>query len=97
MKIRRLDVSNFRGIRALSWRLPPDQSFFVLIGPGDATKSTILTAIERGLSDRWNITFVDTDFFHANVDEPIRIRVAVTDLPPDLLGIDELRPPPRRY
>lgn len=52
MKIRRIDIENFRGIRRLSWRLPDDQTFFVLIGPGDATKSTILTALERGLSDR---------------------------------------------
>lgn len=90
MKIRRLDVDNFRGIRALSWRLPVDQGFFALIGPGDATKSTILTAIERGLSDRWNIVFIDTDFYKGDTAEPIRIRIALSDLPPDLLSIDEL-------
>jgi putative ATP-dependent endonuclease of OLD family len=90
MKIRRIDIVNFRGIRQLSWCLPPEQTFFVLIGPGDATKSTILTAVERALSDRWNITFTDTDFYNANIDNPIRIRVAVSDLPTDLLGLDEL-------
>ncbi|MCL8026461.1 ATP-dependent nuclease [Nocardioides bruguierae] len=90
MQIRRIDIENFRGVRELSWRLPADQTFYVLIGPGDATKSTILTALERALSDRWNITFTDTDFYDANIDTPIRIRVAVTDLPPDLLAIDEL-------
>lgn len=90
MKIRRIDVSNFRGIKEMSWRLPVDQTFFVLIGPGDSTKSTILTAVERGLSDRWNIAFSDTDFHHCNIDDPIVIRIAVGELPADLLAIDEL-------
>jgi len=90
MQIRRIDIENFRGVHRLSWRLPADQTFFVLIGPGDATKSTILTAIERGLSDRWNITFTDTDFYNGGIDEPIRIRIAVSDLPTDLLALDEL-------
>lgn len=90
MKIRRIDVSNFRGIKEMSWRLPIDKTFFVLIGPGDATKSTILTAVERGLSDRWNIAFSDTDFHHCNIDNPIVIRIAVGELPADLLALDEL-------
>ncbi|HEY9565830.1 MAG TPA: AAA family ATPase [Nocardioides sp.] len=90
MKIRRIDIENFRGVRELSWRLPADQTFCVLIGPGDGTKSTILTAVERALSDRWNITFADTDFHHGDIENPIRIRVAVSDLPADLLAIDEL-------
>src|SRR3546814_4824843 len=90
MKIRRIDIENFRGVRELSWRLPADQTFCVLIGPGDGTKSTILTAVERALSDRWNITFADTDFHHGDIENPIRIRVAVSDLPADLLAIDEV-------
>jgi len=90
MKIRRVDVSNFRGINDMTWRLPSEQTFFVLIGPGDATKSTILTAVERGLSDRWNIAFSDTDFHHCNIDAPIVIRIAVGELPTDLLSLDEL-------
>ena len=79
MKIRRIDIENFRGVNKLSWRLPADQAFFVLIGPGDATKSTILTAIERGLSERWNITFSDTDFHHANIDNPIWPAAVISD------------------
>ena len=90
MKIRRIDIENFRGIRRLSWSLPADQTFFVLIGPGNATKSTVLTALERGLSDRWNIMFTDTDFYRGELDEPIRIRIAMTGVPQDLLGVDDL-------
>ncbi len=90
MKIRRIDIENFRGIRRLSWSLPVDQTFFVLIGPGDATKTTILTALERGLSDRWNITFTDADFYRGELSEPIRIRIAMTGIPQDLLGVEDL-------
>ncbi|MEE9963658.1 MAG: AAA family ATPase [Propionicimonas sp.] len=89
MKIRKLEIENFRGVRELSWVVPKDRSFFTLIGAGDATKSTVLTAIEYALSDRWNIPFQDTDFHNGDLDEPIRIRVAVGDLPQELLALDQ--------
>lgn len=88
MRIRRLDIEHFRGIEHLSW-VVPDQSFFALVGPGDATKSTILTAIERCLSDRWNIAFQDTDFYNADVSVPISLRITVANLPDGLLALDE--------
>jgi putative ATP-dependent endonuclease of the OLD family len=88
MKIRRVDVQNFRGIKSASWRLSKDRGFIALIGPGDSTKTTILTAIERTLHDRPGLTFVDTDFYGTNVEEAIRIRVAVGDLPDELIAID---------
>lgn len=88
MRIRRIDIENFRGIKRASWRLPKDQTFFALIGPGDSTKTTLLTALERALHDRAGMTFADTDFYGAVVDEPIRIRVAVDDLPDELIAMD---------
>jgi putative ATP-dependent endonuclease of OLD family len=88
MRIRRIDIENFRGIRSASWRLPADRRFFVLIGPGDATKTTVLTAIERALHDRAGSSLLDTDFFGANVHEPLRIRVALDDLPDELIAMD---------
>lgn len=88
MRIRRIDVQNFRGIKSASWRLPKDRRLFALIGPGDSTKTTLLTAIERALHDRAGMAFVDTDFYGAAVDEPIRIRVAIGDLPDELIAID---------
>jgi energy-coupling factor transporter ATP-binding protein EcfA2 len=54
-----------------------------LVGPGDSGKSTILDAIERVLSPRWNIQFDDTDFWDLQTDEPIKIRATITDLPKD--------------
>lgn len=88
MRIRRIDIENFRGIKSASWRLPKGQTFIALIGPGDSTKTTLLTAIERALHDRAGMTFADTDFHGAVVDEPIRIRVAVDDLPDELIAMD---------
>ena len=88
MRIRRIDIDNFRGIKSASWRLPPDQRFFVLIGPGDSTKTSILTAIERALHDRAGQNVLDTDFYDAKVDHPIRVRVAVDELPDELIAMD---------
>lgn len=88
MRIRRIDIENFRGIKRSSWRLSKDQTFFALIGPGDSTKTTLLTAVERALHDRAGTTFTDTDFNGAVVDQPIRIRVAVDDLPDELIAMD---------
>lgn len=88
MRIRRIDIENFRGIKCASWRLPKDHTLLVLIGPGDSTKTTLLTAIDRALHDRAGMTFADTDFYNAVVDEPIRIRLAVDDLPDELIAMD---------
>lgn len=85
MRIRRLLIKNFRGIKNLEWDVPDDPQLFALIGPGDSGKSTILTAIEYLLGDRWNIPFLDTDFFDVEVKEPICIRALLTDIPKDLL------------
>lgn len=84
MRIRRLKIENFRGIKLLDWKLPVEQRLVVLVGPGDSGKSTILEAIHYLLGDRWNIPFSDTDFFQVNVDEPISIKAVLVDLPPVL-------------
>lgn len=88
MRIRRIDIENFRGIKSASWRLPPGRRFFALIGPGDSTKTTVLTALERALHDRAGQSVLDTDFFDAKVEHPIRIRVAVDELPDELIAMD---------
>lgn len=81
MRIRRLMIHNFRGIKSLDWKLPAEQRLVALVGPGDSGKSTILDAIHYLLGDRWSIPFSDTDFFGANVGEPISIRAVLVDLP----------------
>ncbi|QOD94084.1 ATP-binding protein [Chryseoglobus sp. 28M-23] len=84
MRIRRLQIRNFRGIKSLDWTLPADQRLVVLVGPGDSGKSTLLDAIHYLLGDRWNIPISDIDFYGGNVDEPISIRAVLIDLPDSL-------------
>lgn len=81
MRLRRLEIERFRGIRELDWRYVGTTS--ALVGPGDSGKSTILDAIERVLSPRWNLTFDDTDFWDLQTNEPIEIRATITDIPKD--------------
>lgn len=93
MRVRRIEISNFRGIASLDWRIPADKKFICLIGPGDSRKSTIIDAIYYTLGDRWALPFSDTDFFNADVEVPITIRVALASLPPEVrshhqLGMD---------
>lgn len=80
MRLRRLQIENFRGVKALDWRHVAETA--ALVGPGDSGKSTILDAIERVLSPRWNVPFDDTDFWDLDCDAPIVIRATITDLSP---------------
>ena len=82
MRLRRVQIERFRGIKQLDWNVGGD--FVCLIGPGDSTKTTVLDAIELALSPRWNVSFDDADFFEAKTDEPISITVTVGDLPDEL-------------
>ncbi len=82
MRLERIEIKRFRGIKELSWDL--GGSLVCLLGPGDSTKTTILDAIEFALSPRWNIQFDDADFYEAKTDKPIKITVTVGDLPDEL-------------
>jgi hypothetical protein len=57
-------------------------AFVTLIGPRDSGKSAILSAIDMALGNRWILSLGDSDFHRCDVEEPISIRVALTDLPP---------------
>lgn len=80
MRLRRLEIEKFRGVKSMDWRYIPDTA--ALVGPGDSGKSTILDAIERVLSPKWNVAFDDTDFWELNTDVPIIIRATISDLAP---------------
>ena len=82
MRIRRVQIDRFRGIKSLDWSV--DGDFVCLIGAGDSTKTTILDAIEVALLPRWSFQFDDTDFFDANTSEPITILLTIGDLPNEL-------------
>jgi putative ATP-dependent endonuclease of OLD family len=80
MRLRRLEITNFRGVKSLDWKYITETA--ALVGPGDSGKSTILDAIDRVLSPKWNISFDDTDFWDLQVDVPIVICATITDLAP---------------
>ncbi|MFO0750338.1 MAG: AAA family ATPase [Myxococcota bacterium] len=79
MRLRRLEIENFRGIVRLDWRHIGETT--ALVGPGDSCKSTVLDAIERVLSPRWNFAFDDSDFHSLETKDPIRICATVTEGP----------------
>ena len=85
MRVRQLNIENFRGIKTLDWTLPTDQRLITLIGPGDSGKSTILEAIHLLLGDRWSVSFSDVDFYGVDPSAPIQIKAVLTDLPDALL------------
>ncbi len=82
MKLRRIEIERFRGIRSLTWDVGCE--FVCLIGPGDSTKTTVLDAIELALSPRWSVPFDDTDFFQGDTSQALNITVTVSDIPEDL-------------
>lgn len=84
MRVRRIEIQNFRGIKSLDFRIPHDKKFICLVGPGDSTKSTIIEAINFTLGERWSLSLSDTDFYNAKIDDPIVIRIALADLPGDI-------------
>jgi putative ATP-dependent endonuclease of the OLD family len=85
-RIRKIEILNFRGIRALSW-LPP-AGIACLIGPGDSGKSTVLDAIDLCLGARRNAQFSDADFFNLDVKEAISISLTIGALDDGLKNID---------
>lgn len=77
MKIKHLEIRNFRGIKSLSWHVKGD--FNCIIGAGDACKTTILTALDYALSPRVALTFDDADFFNQDVTKNIIIQVTLAE------------------
>lgn len=84
MRIQRLVIDNFRGIKSLDWKLPSEQRLVVLVGAGDSGKTTILDAIHYLLAERWNVPFSDTDFYGVDVGNPISIKAVLVDLPAEI-------------
>lgn len=75
MQIRHAQISNFRGIKSLSWSVP--EGFVCIIGQGDSRKSTFLDAIDLALSPNGSAIFDDSDFYALDHTKPISIQVTV--------------------
>lgn len=85
-RIRKIEIENFRGIKALDWK--PSEGINCLIGPGDSGKSSVLDAIDLCLGARRTLTFTDADFHKLDVSEPIKIKITVGELDDALKNID---------
>lgn len=85
--IRHIHVENFRGIRSLDWHI--GARIVCLVGPGDSCKTTILDAIEYGLSPRWGLMLSDSDFYQADTTRPILIELTIGELPESLFAEDK--------
>lgn len=83
MKLRKLSIRNFRGIKVCDWNL--DAGFVALVGPGDSTKTTLIDALGHVLTSRYNVTFTDADFYDCDTSEPIVIEAVIVDLPTTLI------------
>ncbi|MBU1289011.1 MAG: ATP-binding protein [Alphaproteobacteria bacterium] len=90
VKIRKIEISNFRSIEELVWQPAPGMN--CLIGPGDSGKSTILDAIDWCLGARRNLPITDADFYAMNVDDDIDIRITLGDLSDGLKSFDVYGP-----
>ncbi len=88
MKIKKLEIKNYRGIKAFEWIIP-DESFICLIGKGDSGKSSILEAIHYIFYPSWNLSLCDSDFYDGQVDEPIEFIAHIIDFPEELKAINK--------
>lgn len=77
MRVKHVEISNFRGIKSFSWQVKGD--FNCIIGPGDTCKTTILTALDYALSPRSFIAFDDSDFFNQDVSQNIVIQITLSN------------------
>jgi putative ATP-dependent endonuclease of OLD family len=82
MQVRHIKIQRFRGIKSLDWQV--DGQLICLVGPGDSTKSTILSAVDCALSPRWKLDFDDSDFYNGDTSNPFSITVTVGGLPTEL-------------
>ena len=85
-RIRKIDISNFRGVKSFTWC--PSPGINCLIGPGDSGKSTVLDAIDLCMGARRTVQFTDADFFELDVDQLVRITVTIGELNDALKNLD---------
>lgn len=88
MRIRKISIRNFRGVKDLDWSLPT-ADIFCLIGKGDSSKSTILEAIRYTFYPQWNLTLSDSDFYQCKVENAIVIEVSIGDLVEDFFSLNK--------
>lgn len=91
MKIRKISIKNFRGVKELDWALPASD-IFCLIGKGDSSKSTVLEAIRFTFYPQWNLTLSDSDFYQCKVENTIVIEVTIGNLAKEFCSLNKYGP-----
>jgi len=84
MIIRHVRIRNFRIIAELDWHIR--DRFVVLVGPGDAGKTTVFEAIDLALGRQW-YSPTDADFRNTDTTTPIVIEVTVGELSTGFLDL----------
>lgn len=88
MKIKKIKINNFRGIKELDWNLPGGD-IFCLIGKGDSSKSTILEAVRYAFYPQWNLVLSDSDFYQCKIDNGIVIEVTIGNLVEEFCSLNK--------
>jgi predicted ATP-dependent endonuclease of OLD family len=88
VKIRKIVIKNFRGVKALDWNVPK-ADIFCLIGKGDSSKSTILEAIRYTFHPQWNLALSDSDFYQCEITDPIVIEITIGSLAADFYALNK--------
>ena len=83
MEVRKLIIERFRGIQSCEWNLR--SRIVCIVGSGGTTKTTLLDAIGLALSRSYRPQFTDADFWRGDTSSPVRITVAVTQPPRELI------------
>lgn len=89
MRIENVEINNFRGIKNCNITFPSESRMIILLGPGDSTKSTLLTAMQWAFWPTWNLAAVDTDFYEKDINQNIVIRCSFSELSSDWLNEDK--------
>lgn len=80
-RIRRIKISNFRGLASTDWL--PAGGMNLIIGGGDSGKSTLLHAIALLFSPTNSMQVFETDYFNRSLDPGFEIEATVS-LPPEV-------------
>lgn len=90
MKIRSVSITNFRSIRTLTWH--PGPGINVIVGPGDAGKTTLLDALALILTPNPSQAANELDYPNLDTSIPFSIEVVLGELSDELLAV--CYPPP---
>ena len=85
IRIRKVKIQNFRGIKFLEWH--PSPGVNCLVGPGDSGKSSVLDAIDWCLGSYRSLPISDADFNNLDTTREISIEVTLGNLSENLLDL----------